>query len=180
MLDMVWSLVALLFLLTTTSTSAATTLSKTGGEVEVGEFVTITVEDKGRDCKFLLQLDQGGLCCYQPGPAGSSRFVGKVCDFQEQSRLCNKNFSVKKANGQCVLLLRDFQITDAGTYEAEGEYDIGVYVALSPPGYGMAGRANALLRPLVVAISIIGILAIAWFAYRYKTKTPSYTQTETA
>ena len=150
------SRVVILFFLVTTS--AATALTKAGGEVELGEDVTITVEDKGSNCKFLMQPDEGGLCCYLPG---------EVCNIQEQSEMCNNNFDVVNRNGQCILSLIDIQITDGGTYEAEGEYNIEVKVSPIPTGMSTGYQ---ILIGIAIFVLILIFAIVGYLVYKHQTR----------
>ena len=106
------SLLCAVILLSARSSADEAALTEAGGEVKLGDDVTITVpDDNGDGCLFQLQLPQ---CCYTTSGGGD-------CEGADQSPDCNSEATVVSKNRNCVLTLPDFKATDAGTYGAEGE-----------------------------------------------------------
>ena len=108
-----WSTLLLHFtILSATSLAETVELTENGGEVPLGDDVTITVADNSEgSCTFVLQHPQ--LCCYTVPQGGD-------CEGVTQSSECNAGYKVESKSRNCVLTLPSFMATDAGTYEAEG------------------------------------------------------------
>jgi len=134
-----WSTLLLLFTILCATTLAETVeLTEPGGEVPLGDDVTIIVADnKEGSCTFLLQLPK--LCCYSNGGD---------CEGVDQSPKCNAGYRVNPKDGMCVLTLTNFEATDAGSYEAEGKVIV------------VEAEAESGGNGLTIAVIVIAVLAV--------------------